>query len=501
MSGIHGVEHMRHIVGDPEASYDVKRTDLPSPGADCALQNVSISCGKIITGGASFAIGNKDKPIQLTKGGYVPKLEWIHEKFFVFWDERAKRGWLVNGSSALLHLLRAALKRKENGPFRSLLLYKAGSISEAAERRTTESAIRVLTNEDNLRLKIYRDKTEFDQKTVRKGAGEPELISEEKESFFYMQDLVEDIYNVLEKMITHQADVASKNGLSLKCRLRKHIDGWSFNDIIENRDCKPGVVTLQSMGKGWVDLLDDLGAITLYGEDFGELIRPTDTERHCARWSLMPSGNYFLAACMSDIVSIIAAHGNSATEPMKVTSNLAWQNWEKRFELCKCGTTGQLRHSNLAQRLQSSNNKYPARSKSGPLKLHGAIVFSHNTELTLLRGEDTVSSSQKTLGPLDMPKPVTRDSGLGSSRDQSSREDNIEDSSSSSQLHTEARYQGAESTTPGGSVLHNSSPSQGLSNAYSPSEPISGGFAGSEKPWERIKSRLPRFKRSFLKQS
>lgn len=83
---------------------------LPGPHAGCALEKVSISGGKFVTTGVSVGIGIRDKPIHVSRNGYVDKLQWIHKKYVVFRDEENKRGWLVNGTSALLHLLRTSLR-------------------------------------------------------------------------------------------------------------------------------------------------------------------------------------------------------------------------------------------------------------------------------------------------------------------------------------------------------------------------------------------------------
>lgn len=342
-----------------------------------------------MTGGVDFAMGVKDKPIHLTRGSYIPKLEWIHKKFVVLWDERYKRGWLVNGTTALLHLSRAALKRKQESPFRSLLLFEPGSLEEAAERFTAESAVQVLTNERNMKLKVYRDKSQHNERVVWRGTEKDTLVYEE-EKFYHFQDLVDDLYNVLEKMVEYQNHVKNRDGVSLKCRILKHLDGWEFDDVIENQDCRPSVATLEAMGYGWVNLISDIGAVTLLGRDFGEIIQPSGTEMHCDRWSQMPKGGYFLGACVSDLANIIRSHGNE--EQLKLTDNTSWYN--RSFESCQCHTSS--KHSYLVQELRkskddkrsksnnandSSGNNGSAICTTASLDVRGAVIFSHNYQL------------------------------------------------------------------------------------------------------------------------
>jgi hypothetical protein len=98
------------LTGAADASYTVDRSRLPAPHASCVLGKVSVSGGKFITGGFIFGIGNEEKPVHVSRDGHVPKLQWISKKFVALWDEEDERGWLVNGASALLHLLRTSLE-------------------------------------------------------------------------------------------------------------------------------------------------------------------------------------------------------------------------------------------------------------------------------------------------------------------------------------------------------------------------------------------------------
>jgi len=84
-----------YCAGAPDARYNIGRTGLPRPHAGCLLEKISISGGKIITGGATFAVGVKDTPIHLTRNGYIPNLKWIATKYVVLWDTADRRGWLV----------------------------------------------------------------------------------------------------------------------------------------------------------------------------------------------------------------------------------------------------------------------------------------------------------------------------------------------------------------------------------------------------------------------
>jgi hypothetical protein len=138
-------------------------------------------------------MGHREKPVHVSRDGYVPKLKWISKKFVVLWDEEDKRGWLVNGTSALLHLLRASLEHNRTDKFKSAFLFKSEEMKEASIPYTADSAIDVLLNPKNMKLEIYPEKGEM---------------------YLRLEDRVEHFYNILEKIIDHQADIAGQRTLS-----------------------------------------------------------------------------------------------------------------------------------------------------------------------------------------------------------------------------------------------------------------------------------------------
>lgn len=86
----------------------------------------------------------------------------------VFWDEQEKRGWLVNGTSALLHLTRASLAADGNDKFRSASLFRPDYDVETKDPFSSASATEVLLNSDNMRLPVYTRKDDlFDETTTR----------------------------------------------------------------------------------------------------------------------------------------------------------------------------------------------------------------------------------------------------------------------------------------------------------------------------------------------
>jgi hypothetical protein len=251
----------------------------------------------------------------------------------MLWDESEKRGWLVNGTSALLHLTRASLEAdgNPNDKFKSVFLFDSKSIKEAETGCTSTSAVKVLLNRENMRLAIYPRKDElYSEMTTKHSQAETfdsEIVFKEKKSFVRFQDRVEHIYHILEQLIAYTGTRDAQTGVNVKPRLRKHLEGWDFVDVSENRDpFYPRVATIDSIGKGWVDFVRNIHPVPLFGRGFGEVIKPSEAST-CLRWSSLPKDQYYLAASVLDLKQIVKEYGNGGADPVELCEDkTVWYN-------------------------------------------------------------------------------------------------------------------------------------------------------------------------------
>lgn len=381
--------------GAADAKYTVDRSGLPKPHGGCVLEKVSISGGKFITGGFTFSIGCKDMPIHVSRSAYVPKLQWISKKFVVLWDEDDKRGWLVNGISALLHLLRASLEYNSTDKFNSVFLFKRENFQEASEQYRADSAIEVLLNSENKKLEIYPEKGDY----------------------LRIEDRFEQLYDILEKIIDHQIDAAGQNGVKIKLRTRKHLEGWDFKDLATDQDpLYPQVATLQEMGRGWVDFIRAINPITLFGRGFGEVFLPAPNSNSCTHWAKLPQGKCYLAACVSDLKEIMDLYGDQKSNPMKLSDNVIWYNPEKVVKPCRCNEKARKKYCDPVQVLLPSifRNVLP---KMDPVRLenHGAIVFGQNMNYKWFFPDFGNPKRKKISLSSGVSKTQSHESGIGSS--------------------------------------------------------------------------------------
>ena len=395
------------ITGAADASYEVERSRLPKPSAGCVLDKCSISGGKFVTAGLSFAIGSRDKSVLITRQGYIRGLKWIAKQFVVFWDEGEKRGWLVNGTSALLHLVRASLQHDKQSKFKSACVFNPDDLVEAQMTHLPDSALEVLLNKKNRTLKIYSDEEDSDDE---------EGPSKDKGKKYYsFQDRVKELFETLEKIIHYEIGAAEESGVKLKARARKVLEGWDFQDIITDNDpFYPRVATLLANGKGWVDLIRNIHATALLGKGFGDIIRPTPNSGTCVYWATVPQGQYYLAAHIEDLKEIAELHGEPNLTPIRLGDNVIWHNLSP--DRCCCQNislsglrkpqkkNGTVKHSEFAQVLLPITS-VSMKKKCRPVGPFKAFVFglnrnfpsagadSGNPEIAL----DTPEQSEKAL--------------------------------------------------------------------------------------------------------
>ncbi|KAL7784115.1 hypothetical protein V8C37DRAFT_363567 [Trichoderma ceciliae] len=358
----------KYQAGSAEAHHPVAHSGLPKPHADCALAGMNVSVGKMIMNGPEFYIGVKDTPVYISRKGNVWRLNWISTKFILLWDERDKRGWLVNGASALLHIVRAFLAHSKVGPFRSVFCFKSEDLQEAEGPHTASSAIAMLINPHNRRLKLYEEDDGDDT---------------------YLRTQIDHFYNLLEKLIDHQEDIAKHCSVKLRDRPRRYLEGWDFEDIV--RECStlyPRVATISASGKGWVDFIRAIHAVTLVGCGFGDIIQPAGTGL-CQYWAQLPTERYYIASCVSDLDRLMKENGSHPDGHALLSDNLIYHTPTAAFMPCQCRSTlGQKQCEPVCTLLPSAMSQ-DLLPRKPPVRLggSGAVIFGYNSHFSWVWGD------------------------------------------------------------------------------------------------------------------
>ena len=420
------VESARHILGwcpeaadstgRPNAHYDIGYSGLPKPSPGCAFEKIQISAGYIITGGITAIPGKKDKAIHLTnRDDYISKLKWISTKFVLFYDVSTRRGWLVNGLGALVHILRASLRHDETDGFEFLFKWDEMEDPPATWESVSarEAAIIVLSSENNQKLPLWRKPESGANETDESGSNTPQADNKKtkEKAFFRFKDRVEQIYRVMEQIVTHQSHVEEQDGVGFRVRLspRRRLEGFNFMDIASGEDpIWPQETSISALGLGWVDLVRSLNAITLFGRDFGDLITPSaydSSAKMCPEWERLPKGKDYLAVSGS-VLKDILKKGNTDSTPWRLVDDVWWHNPHFSQDCVPCNretastalgrARGPLTHTDRVQVLLPGSsihkmNLKPFKGKGKgiasqpvpPLPNTAALVFGHSLMLPL----------------------------------------------------------------------------------------------------------------------
>lgn len=197
----------------------------------------------------------------------------LDSKFAVLYDVCTQRAWLVDATSALLHLVRTAIENAKRHPnsgqdFNSeLKIAEYESMKETSNKPTP--AYNVLMSDANRNQKLYREDTSMT-----------------------FQSLVETIDRVFEMGFEGQWEINKEK----ECQ--KHLEGFEFLDMAQSeRDIQSGTIEMPLDGS-WFRLAQKLRAIILFGREFGTLIEPGSPV--CRHRNEVPTGKQYLTVRISD---------------------------------------------------------------------------------------------------------------------------------------------------------------------------------------------------------
>jgi hypothetical protein len=323
-------------LGTKETNY----SDINWPGssfasAGIAVEKASIMVGNYLSGGASFTRGNKDTPIYLHRGGpYQQEIHSAYNMKVVLYDTTDRRGWLIDGSSALLHITRTQLG---SSPYSESDLFDIDKFKHANPTGGALAAKKVLLDSGNRALVIFEEVETSVESKAGIGEGAAAEIKTKTTRWTY-QDLVRQTYHILEQIHDYETKIMTSQSSCLRFTDREKLTGFAFMDIVDvQNDLRPRMATLKPSGRGWVDLTRSIRAITLLGKGFGEIIKPSiNSNPLCKTWKQVPTGKDYLVASTSTLKEICKRYGNQDSHLMELANGIYWHKPDKLFESCEC---------------------------------------------------------------------------------------------------------------------------------------------------------------------
>jgi hypothetical protein len=363
----------------------IEGSKLARTPSSIVVDRLYLEGGVHLIGGLNMRINQTQEPTKLTRGlDYPSLLRWAATGAIVFFDTAERRSWLVDGASALLHLVRNSLRRDQednDSPYE--WVFDESKLKDTwMGCNIRQAALNTLKDSDNLNLKLYViERVERDGRMIEK--------------YSTLRDRVLTILHSLEILVDTQTREALKGEMRTLQTVdrRKFITGYDILDVIDPLEpISTRIARFSTWGDGWMDFLPSINATTIFGQGFGDLVLPKDATSMCKHWKSVPLQKDYMCVSVSTMKMLHAKRLQRFESPSRagqLTSDLLWKAACQPFENCPCtlgNSAGEHEHLDPRQFLVSpkQNWKIPLKSKSSTCvnieTLHekGAVVFANS---------------------------------------------------------------------------------------------------------------------------
>jgi hypothetical protein len=285
-----------------------------------------------VIGGLNARINQREQPIMSGEArDFSQMLGWLSEQFVNFYDVTDRRAWLVDGASALLHLVRISLQLDETDPDSTYdWVFDKSQLKENwIDRGGRAAAIRTLKDWENRALNVYIKERSF-------------FFGQPFDKYSTFGNRADKLLNTLDLIIEARTRVAAEGGTRVTQSLdtRKSIVGFDIFDVVKSHPQFVSRIERFSSGEnGWVDLLPNIGVLTVFGKGFGDLIRPSNADAMCAAWRSVPKGGNHLTSSISTLALLYKEKLQQlepGLEPGGLTRKFDWVSPCRPFDSCRC---------------------------------------------------------------------------------------------------------------------------------------------------------------------
>ena len=395
-------------------------------------QKLTISVSKIVGISGTVVRGNRDKPEYVKYPTLKAQIQCARNMSVVLYDTATQRSWLVDGASALLHLVRTQLVHQ---PYRTdSSLTTADKFDNSKFKHPhpdlgPDEAFKALSNEDNWKHIISREFDSYAEEKMEpaqaqiqpaQSADSPSSTTsnskkEERKEVYKttcFRQLVSQTWSTLEQIEDRQRDATTTHLTKELDHLAKaELEGYEYMGIVNSRHTLTRrAVALGSNGSAWLDLINKARAIVLFGENFGDIFAPGGTAQRslCSPWLTVPHGQEYLTAPISHMVEIQQRsfeEGEVKKDSCELAEGIFWHPSPAMLspchQRCKHHIYGRV------QRISKKDKHATCIAKLNHLPLDGAIILGKKSTL-----------NARTLAPPSLQSQdegSLHDSGLGSS--------------------------------------------------------------------------------------
>lgn len=382
--------------GTEDGVYDLdNEVFLDPPGQGLVLSGAAISMSKIVGISATITSGRQDRGIRTSSKElfYVEVVEKMTKMHVLLYDHNDGRGWLVDGASAVLHLLRFHVARYR--PICDGERFRLEQFQYADSTAGVKSARDVLLSREMRRVVLVEEPLPDSVKQVTEtidGITTVKTVTEGIMKRKTVEDRVRDLYEILELMYDSWKRRKSAPGIALES-LNMKLEGWKFQDVVElENDMNPVVAKLDGSADDWLRMVRHVNTVVLIGNGFGDMMKPMG--EFCANWGSVPQKDFCVAVPVSRLKRIAQKYGDPRTIPIKLTPDVFWPINQHPF-ICTCASGRSTCHR--GQTLRSNG------LRSGTLQLdilaaaehvNGAVIFEGRRSVRQVAQRATDQSSE-----------------------------------------------------------------------------------------------------------
>ena len=335
-------------LGSSHADYenlDYTKADEADSGLRCTGGSLGFQQFGVAALDVSF--GPKDgKSHFQRRGPYQRIVQFAEGSPIVLHDVEQKQSWLVPATNVILHIVQ---HRHRLDPFQE----NGKPISLDTDIITGSSAKQVLL--ENRNRVLFEDETHT-----------------------FMDETL-DIWSVLEFLLaqnlTRQREAP---GIRIPSSLHESLYGFEFKAVVQqDAPYKLKKTTISRYHGGWSKLIEDVDALVLFANGFGDVILPADASKEhlCHKWRRVPQGQDYLTTTTSMLRTLFDKAGSRLDQKYLTTkSKLRWhQGSSALFNRCRdvpiCDCT----------RVQQLIPESAIKSAQPPTSIadEGAVIFGH----------------------------------------------------------------------------------------------------------------------------
>ena len=341
------------FLGTAGLNYEgIDWSEAKEAGRSTRLSGGGLGFQSNLIGQLNFALGAKDGRLLLSQNGPLEKIVDLAEKTpVVLYDHHDRRAWLVPALEVILHVIhtRSCLNLYKLDSSKTKISYsdETAKVSDQAARRA------VMASKDQ---ELYEGTCPG-------------------EKAYYVRDAVLDTWSLLERMMERDAVITSAPGVAVRGTMRDKLYGWEFRALVEDKSSfRQKEQALDKTNGGWVDLVDDTDTVVLFGNGFGEVIKPVCGSLDlCSAWKVLPKGRDYLAVGCPMLETLYNEAGSRKTRSYLTSQHLQWHRGSTLFERCE-GMSG-CACDRLQQLVYDSKTTFKRVKPPDELPENGCVIF------------------------------------------------------------------------------------------------------------------------------